>query len=41
LLAVIQLRGGRQGRVAVVLATVITMAVFAIPHSIWGSQAKW
>ena len=40
-LAVIQLRGGRQGRVAVVLATVVTMVVFAIPHSVWGSQAKW
>jgi hypothetical protein len=40
-LAVIQLRGGRQARVAVVLATVVTMVVFAIPHSVWGSQAKW
>jgi hypothetical protein len=40
-LAMIQLRGGRQGRVAVVLATVVTMVVFAIPHSVWGSQAKW
>ncbi len=40
-LAVIQLSGGRQGRVAVVLAAVVTMVVFAIPHSVWGSQAKW
>jgi hypothetical protein len=40
-LAVIQLRGGRQARVAVVLATLVTMVVFAIPHSVWGSQAKW
>jgi len=39
--AVIQLRGGRSARVAVVLAAVITMVVFAIPHSVWGSQAKW
>jgi hypothetical protein len=40
-LAVIQLRGGRQARVAVALAAVVTMVVFAIPHSVWGSQAKW
>jgi hypothetical protein len=40
-LALTQLRGGKQGRVAVVLATVVTMVVFAIPHSVWGSQAKW
>jgi hypothetical protein len=40
-LAVIQLRGGKQARVAVVLAAVVTMVVFAIPHSVWGSQAKW
>ncbi len=41
ILAAIQLRGGRQARVAVVIATVVTMVVFAIPHSVWGSQAKW
>jgi hypothetical protein len=40
-LAVIQLRGGRQARVAVALAAIVTMVVFAIPHSVWGSQAKW
>jgi hypothetical protein len=39
--AVMQLRGGRQARAAVVLAAVVTMVVFAIPHSVWGSQAKW
>jgi hypothetical protein len=39
--ALIQLRSGRQARAAVVLATVVTMVVFAIPHSVWGSQAKW
>jgi hypothetical protein len=38
---VIQLRGGRQARVAVALAAIVTMVVFAIPHSVWGSQAKW
>jgi hypothetical protein len=41
ILAALQMRGGRQARVAVVLATVVTMTVFAIPHSVWGSQAKW
>ena len=41
MLAVIQLRGGRQARVAVALAAIVTMVVFAIPHSVWGSQAKW
>lgn len=41
ILAAIQLRGGRQARWAVVIATVVTMSVFAIPHSVWGSQAKW
>jgi hypothetical protein len=41
ILAVLQLRGGRQAKVAVVVAAVVTMAVFAIPHSMWGSQVKW
>ncbi len=36
-----QLRGGRQAKVAVVVATIVTMVVFAIPHSAWGSQAQW
>jgi hypothetical protein len=41
ILAAVQLRGGRQARVAVVVATIVTMVVFAIPHSVWGSEAKW
>jgi hypothetical protein len=41
ILAALQMRGGRQARVAVVLATIVTMTVFAIPHSVWGSEAKW
>jgi len=41
ILAATQLRGGRQARLAVVAATILTMVVFAIPHSVWGSQAKW
>jgi hypothetical protein len=41
ILAAWQLRGGRPARFAVVAATLVTMVVFAIPHSVWGSQAKW
>lgn len=41
ILAALQLRGGRQAKVAIVVATVVTMVVFAIPHSLWGSQAQW
>ena len=41
ILALVQMRGGRQARAAIVLATLVTMVVFAIPHSVWGSQAKW
>lgn len=40
-LAWLRLRGGKQAKVAVVVATLVTMIVFAIPHSMWGSQAKW
>jgi hypothetical protein len=40
-LAALGLRGGKQGKAAVIIATVVTMLVFAIPHSMWGSQAKW
>ena len=36
-----QLRGQRTARVAVILAAVATLVVFAIPHSVWGSEAKW
>jgi hypothetical protein len=41
ILAALRLRGGRQARAAVVVATIVTMVIFAIPHSVWGSQAKW
>ncbi len=41
ILAALRMRGGRQARLAVVVATIVTMAVFAIPHSVWGSEAKW
>jgi hypothetical protein len=36
-----RMRGGRNARVAVVVAALVTLAVFAIPHSVWGSEAKW
>jgi hypothetical protein len=36
-----QMRGGREGRTAAVVAAVVTLAVFAIPHSVWGSEVKW
>lgn len=41
LLAAWGLRGGRQAKTAVIVATIVTMVVFAIPHSLFGSQAKW
>ncbi len=41
ILAALRLRGGRQAKVAVIIATIVAMVVFAIPHSMWGSQAKW
>jgi hypothetical protein len=34
-------RGGRDARKAVVVAAVVTLAVFMIPHSAWGSQIDW
>ncbi len=39
--AAIALRGGRRGRAAVLAAACVTLAVFAIPHSTWGSQIDW
>jgi hypothetical protein len=34
-------RGGRPGRGSVIAATLLTLLVFAIPHSVWGSQLDW
>lgn len=34
-------RGGRDARKAVIVAAVVTLAVFMIPHSAWGSQIDW
>jgi hypothetical protein len=39
--AALLLRGGRRERIAVVIASVVTLGVFAIPHSVWGSQIDW
>jgi hypothetical protein len=39
--AVWRLRGGRAARGAVVVAALVTLVVFAIPHSAWGSQIDW
>jgi hypothetical protein len=41
LVAVVRLRGGRSARVAVVAAALVTVAVFIIPHSTWGSELHW
>ena len=39
--AVWRLRGGRSARGAVVLAALVTLVVFVIPHSAWGSEIDW
>jgi hypothetical protein len=36
-----QMRGGRPARTAIAAAAVITLVVFLIPHSAWGSELKW
>jgi hypothetical protein len=41
LFALWKLRGGREARGAVVSAAVVTLAVFLIPHSVFGSQIDW
>jgi len=39
--AALRQRGGREARFAVALAALATLAVFAIPHSTWGSEIRW
>ncbi len=39
--AVFALRGGRRARVPVAVAALVTLVVFAIPHSVWGSEIDW
>jgi hypothetical protein len=35
------MRRGREARGAIVAAALVTLVVFAIPHSVWGSEIKW
>jgi hypothetical protein len=39
--AAFQMRGGRPARTAIMLAALVTLVIFAIPHSTWGSEFKW
>jgi hypothetical protein len=39
--AVWRLREGRRARGAVLAASLLTLVVFAIPHSVWGSEIRW
>jgi hypothetical protein len=32
---------GRGARTAVIVASILTLVVFAVPHSVWGSELKW
>jgi hypothetical protein len=36
-----RMRGGRDARTEMIVAAVVTLAVFAIPHSTWGSEFDW
>lgn len=36
-----RVRTGRPARVAVALGALVTLVVFAIPHSVWGNQINW
>ena len=39
--AAFRARGGRSARLAVGVAALVTLAVFLVPHSAWGSQIDW
>jgi hypothetical protein len=39
--ALLRMRGGREARGAILGAAVVTLAVFAVPHSLFGSQIDW
>lgn len=39
--AAFRARGGREARVAVGVAALVTLAIFLVPHSAWGSQVDW
>lgn len=36
-----RLKGGRQARIEVVFAALVTLVVFAIPHNVSGSEIRW
>ena len=38
--ALLRARGGRSARMAIVVAAVVTLAVFIVPHSLFGSELK-
>jgi hypothetical protein len=40
-IAVWAIRGGRSARLPVVFAALVTLVVYVIPHSVWGSQIDW
>lgn len=40
-IALWRLRGGREARNAVLIAALVTLVVFLVPHSVFGSQIDW
>ncbi|MBD3161297.1 MAG: hypothetical protein GF328_04260 [Candidatus Latescibacteria bacterium] len=36
-----RMRGGRSARISVVVAALVTLVIFMIPHSTWGSEIDW
>ena len=36
-----RMRGGRPARAAIITAALVTLVIFAIPHSAWGSEIRW
>ncbi len=41
IVAAFRSRGERDARVSVGVAAIVTLAVFMVPHSAWGSQVDW
>lgn len=40
-IALVRMRGGRAARGPILAAAFVTLVIFAIPHSTWGSEIKW
>ncbi len=36
-----RMRGGREARTEIIGAALVTLVIFAIPHSVWGSELQW